>query len=251
MGVPYIYALMINVARKEGVKYDLSSLRICLSGGAPLPVEIIHLFKQYFNLNLLDIWGQTETVSHVTVSPINGTGKPGATGKPMPCWEIKIFDDNDNELPPNQPGEIVVRGPVMTGFYNNPQATTEIIKNGWLHTGDIGKVDEDGYMFITGRKRKMIILKGQNIFPDDIEEVLLTHPKIAEAKVIGVPDMIRGETVKALIRLKPGETATEQEIRQFCQGLMADYKLPKEIIFTDTIPEATPLWTRRESSGST
>ena len=247
LGVPYIYALAINVARREGIKHNLSSLRLCISGGAPLPVEIIKLFKQYYGFNLLDIWGQTESVSQITVSPIDGTGKIGSSGKPMPCWEIKIVDDNDNELPPNHPGEIVARGPIMTDFYNSPQATAETIKNSWLHTGDIGKIDEDGYLFITGRKRKMLILKGQNIFPDDIEEVLVTHPKIAEAKVIGEPDMIRGETVKALIRLKPGETVTEQEIRQFCQGSMADYKLPREITFTDTIPEVTPTWTRPES----
>jgi long-chain acyl-CoA synthetase len=247
LGVPYIYALAINVARREGIKHDLSSLRLCISGGAPLPVEIIKLFKQYYGFNLLDIWGQTESVSQITASPIDGTGKIGSSGKPMPCWEIKIVDDHDNELPPNQPGEIVARGPIMTGFYNNPQATAETIKNGWLHTGDIGKIDEDGYLFITGRKRKMLILKGQNIFPGDIEEVLIAHPKIAEARVIGVPDMIRGETVKVLIRLKAGETATEQEIRQFCQNRMADYKLPREIAFTENIPKETPTWTRPES----
>lgn len=247
LGVPYIYALAINVARREGIKHDLSSLRLYISGGAPLPVEIINLFQQYYGFNLLDIWGQTESVSQITVSPIDGTGKIGSSGKPMPCWEIKIVDDDGNELPPNQPGEIVARGPIMTGFYNNPQATAETIKNGWLHTGDIGKIDEDGYLFITGRKRKMLILKGQNIFPGDIEEVLITHPKIAETRIIGVPDMIRGETVKALIRLKPGETATEQEIRQFYQNRMADYKLPREITFTENIPEVTPNWTRPES----
>jgi long-chain acyl-CoA synthetase len=244
LGVPYIYALMINVARREGIKHDLSSLRLCISGGAPLDVEIIRLFKQYYGFNLLDIWGQTESVSQVTVSPIDGTGKLGSSGKPMPCWEIKIFDENDDELPPDTEGEIVVRGPVMTGFYHKPGATAVTLRNGWLHTGDTGRIDEDGYLFITGRKRKILILKGQNIFPDDIEEVLLTHPKIAEARIVGVPDIVRGETIKALIRLKPGETVTEQEIRQFCQGRMADYKLPREIAFTDTMPEVIPNWTR-------
>ena len=135
----------------------------------------------------------------------------------------------------------------MSGFYHKPEATARTIRNGWLHTGDIGRIDGDGYLFITARKRRMLILKGQNIFPDDIEEVLATHPKIAEARVIGVPDLIRGETVKALIRLKHGEKATEQEIRQFCQGRMADYKLPREIEFTDAIPEITPNWTRPKS----
>ena len=247
MGVPYIYALMINVARKEGVKYDLSSLRICLSGGAPLPVDIIHLFKQYFNLNLLDIWGQTETVSHATVSPIDGTGKIGASGKAMPCWEMKIFDENDNELPPNLEGEIVMRGPIMNGFYHKPEATARIIRNGWLHTGDIGRIDEEGNLFITARKRIMLILKGQNIFPGDIEEVLNTHPKVAESRIVGVLDILRGETVKALIRLKMGETATEQEIRHYCQGRMADYKLPREVVFVESIPAATPTWRRPKS----
>jgi long-chain acyl-CoA synthetase len=244
MGVPYIYALMINVARKEGFKYDLSSLRVCLSGGAPLAPEIIHLFKQYFNLNLLDIWGQTETVSHATVSPIDGTGPIGASGRTMPCWELKIFDDNDNELPPNQEGEIVMRGPVMTSFYNKPEATARILRHGWLHTGDIGRIDEEGNLFITARKRIMLILKGQNIFPGDIEEVLNTYPKIAESRVVGVVDILRGETVRALVRLKPGETATEQEIRQYCQGRMADYKLPREVIFMERIPAVTPNWKR-------
>ena len=248
MGVPYIYALMINVARREGIKYDLSSLRLCASGGAPLPVEIIKSFKEYYGMNLLDVWGQTETVSQATVMPIDGSGPTGATGKPMPCWEMKIFDENDNELPPDREGEIVMRGPVMTSFYNKPEATAEILRKGWLHTGDIGKIDEDGFLFITGRKRRMLILKGQNIFPDDIEEVLAKHPKIAEVKIAGVSDVIRGETVKALIRLKPGETATEQEIRQYCQGRMADYKLPREIEFTDKIPEVIPNWTRPESA---
>jgi len=245
MGVPYIYSLMINVARREGIRHDLSSLRLCISGGAPLEIEVIRQFKQYFGFRLLDIWGQTETISQVTISPIDGTGQPGATGKPMPCWELKIFDENDNELPPNHVGEIVVRGPVMSGIYNKPEATAEIIRNGWLHTGDLGKVDENGYLFITGRKRRMIILKGQNIFPADIEEILLTHPRIAEAKIIGVPDIIRGETLKAMVRLKPGESATDQDIRQYCQGRMSDYKLPKEIVITDEIPEITPLWSRR------
>ncbi|MCK4862835.1 MAG: AMP-binding protein [Dehalococcoidales bacterium] len=244
MSVPYIYSLMINVARREGIRHDLSSLRLCISGGAPLEPVVINLFKELYGFTILDVWGQTETVSQATVAPIDGTGNIDSSGKPMPCWEIKIFDENENELPPGQEGEIVIRGPVMTGFYNKPEATARIIRNGWLHTGDIGWIDEDGFLFITGRKRRMLILKGQNIFPDDIEEVLAAHPGIAEVKVIGVIDIVRGETVKALVRSKPGETVTEQEIRQYCQGRMADYKLPREIEFVDVIPEEIPNWTR-------
>jgi long-chain acyl-CoA synthetase len=248
MGVPYIYSLAINVARREGIKHDISSLRLCVSGGAPLETEIIRQFKQYYGFNVIDVWGQTESISQATSAPIDGSGKTGATGKPMPCWTLKIFDDNDNELPPNQEGEIVLKGPVMSGFYNKPEATARVLRNGWLHTGDIGKIDDDGELFITGRKRRLIILKGQNIFPQDIEEILLTYPKIAEAKVMGIPDLIRGETVKAIVRLKAGETATEQEIRQYCQNRMADYKIPRELQITDTIPEEVPLWSRLKSA---
>jgi long-chain acyl-CoA synthetase len=243
-GVPYIYSLMINVARREGIKNDLSSLRLCISGGAPLETAVINLFRQYYGFNISDVYGQTETVCHITQMPIDVSGREGASGRPLPCWEIKIFDENDNELPPEQEGEIVTRGPVMTGFYNKPEATAKVIRNGWLHTGDIGRLDEEGLLYITGRRRRMLILKGQNIFPADIEEVLVAHPKIAEVSILGVIDLIRGETVKALVKLKPGETATEQEIRQYCQGRMADYKMPREVEFVETVPEVIPLWKR-------
>ena len=244
MAVPYIYSLMINVARREGIKHDLSSLRLCISGGAPLEPIVIEMFQKYYGRKIIDIYGQTESVCQITVAPIDGSGPTGSSGRPMPCWELKIFDQEDNELPPDQEGEIVVRGPVMTGFYNKPAATARALRNSWLHTGDIGRVDRGGFLFITARRRKMLILKGQNIFPEDIEAVLLGHPDVIGAKVLGVPDIIRGETVKALVRLKPGKTATEAEIRQYCQGRMADYKLPREIEFVKVMPESVPLWTR-------
>jgi long-chain acyl-CoA synthetase len=243
-GVPYIYSLMINVARREGIKYDLSSLRLWASGGAPLEPAVITLFRQHYGANIIDVYGQTETVCHITMMPIDGTGPIGASGKALPCWEIKIFDENDRELPPGEEGEIVTRGPVMTGFYNKPEATARIMRNGWLHTGDAGKMNADGFLYITGRIRRMLILKGQNIFPADIEEVLVAHPGIAEAKVMGATDPVRGETVKALVKLKKGAAATEQEIRQYCQGHMADYKLPREIEFVERMPEEIPLWRR-------
>jgi long-chain acyl-CoA synthetase len=249
LAVPYIYSLMINVADREGIHNDISSLRLCIAGGAPLPVEMIRLFKKHFGFDLLDIYGQTESVSQITVSPIDGSGKIGSSGKPMPCWKIKIFDDEDRELPPGREGEIVARGPVLTCIYNRPEATAEVLRNGWLHTGDLGYIDEDGFLFVTGRKRRMLILKGQNIFPGDIEEVLERHPAVAEARIAGVPDLVRGETVRALVRLKPGQAATEQEIRQFCQGRMADYKLPREIVFVDVMPESIPNWRRPPVSG--
>lgn len=237
LGVPYIYALAVMMAKREGIKSDLSSLRLCVSGGAPLPINTIRQFKEYYGLTLVDIWGLTEAVCHVTSQPIDGTGKLGASGKALPGWEMKIVDDNDTELPPNKSGEIIVRGPIMDGYYDNPQATAKVIKNGWLYTGDIGKIDKTGYLYITGRKKRMIILKGQNIYHDDIEAVLRTHPKIAETRVVGIPDKLRGEIVGAYIILKAGEVATDQEIRHFCHERMSDFKIPKQIIFTDTLPE--------------
>jgi long-chain acyl-CoA synthetase len=247
-GVPYIYSLMTNVARREGIKEDLSSVRLWVSGGAPLEPAVIRLFKQHCGFNIIDVYGQTETVCHITMMPGDGTGPIGSSGKPLPCWEIKIFDTNDKELPPGEEGEIVTRGPLMTGFYNKPEATASVMRNGWLHTGDTGRMDAEGFLYITGRSRRMLILKGQNIFPADIEAVLVGHPMIAEARVMGSIDLVRGETVKALVKLKPGATATEHEIRQYCQGRMADYKLPREIEFVETMPDKIPLWRRPEGA---
>ncbi len=246
LGVPYIFALAVDIAEREGVKNDLSSLRLCSSGGAPLSIDIIRRFKQHYGFDLIDIWGLTEAICHVTCPPIDGTGKLGSVGKALPGWEVKIVDDNGRELLLNQPGEIIVRGPIMKGYYNNPQATAEAIKDGWLYTGDIGRVDEDGYLFLSGRKKETIIVKGQNIYPSDIEDVLYTHPKVAEAAVVGIPDELRGEVVRAVISLKAGEVTTEEEIKRFCRKHMADYKVPKQVIFIDSLPKTATGKIRKE-----
>jgi len=237
MGVPYVYALVVNMAEKDGIRNDLSSLRLCGSAGAPLSPDIMKRFKKHFGLDIIDFWGLTEAVCHITCPPVDGTGKFGSVGKALPGWEIKIVDDNSRELTTNHLGEIIAKGPIMKGYYHNPQATAEVIKDGWLYTGDIGRMDEDGYLFILGRKKDIIIRKGQNIHPSDIEAVLITHPKVAEAAVVGIPDEMRGENVIACISLKTGEVATEEEIRYFCRKHMADYKLPKQIIFLDSLPK--------------
>jgi len=238
MAVPFVHALIVNAAEVEGIEHDLSSLRVWGTAGAAMPANIWKKIKQHFGLSAVDFWGMTESAAHVTCQSLDGVGKPGSVGKALPGWELKIVDDDGRELPPNQPGEVVVRGPIMNGYYNNPQATTEVIKNGWLHTGDIGKVDEEGWLFLlAGGKKDMIIAKGQNIYPSDIEEVLYTHPKVAEAAVVGVPDEVRGETPRAFVRLKAGEVATEQEIKHFCRERMADFKVPRQISFVDSLPK--------------
>jgi len=235
IGVPYIYALAINVAEREGIKYDTSSVRLWGSGGATLTLDIIEKFKHHYGGDILDVWGLTESVSHITHHPPGDARKLGSSGKALPGWEMRAADERGRILPPNQSGEIVVRGPFMKEYYNNPRDTAEVIKNGWLHTGDLGYVDEDGYLYLTGMKKDMIILKGQNIWPGDIEQVLCSYYKVARAAVVGIPDRLRGEIVGAVVKLKDGFEATEQELRTFCQSRMADYKLPKKVFFTSSL----------------
>ncbi|MEK7354298.1 MAG: AMP-binding protein, partial [Chloroflexota bacterium] len=237
--VPYIFALAIDMAEKEGIKSDLSSLRVCSSSGDFLPARLIKRFKELYGFKILDCFALTEAVCHVTCPSLNGDGKSGSVGKTLPGWEAKIVDDKGQEVPCEQPGEIVLRGPFMLGYYNNLQATAEVLKDGWLHTGDIGKIDEDGNLFITGRKKDIIIVKGQNIHPADIEAVLYQHPQVAEAAVIGIPDEMRGEVVGAVVSLKAGAAATEQDIKRLCLERLASYKVPKQIFFLDSLPRTS------------
>ncbi|MDP3878757.1 MAG: AMP-binding protein [Dehalococcoidales bacterium] len=235
-GVPYTFTLATEMAEKEGIKNDLSSLRLCGSAGAPLSLDVIRRFKQYYGLNLIDGWGLTEAVCLATCQAVDGSGTRGSVGKALPGWEMKIVDETGRELPLNQSGEIIVRGPITKGYYNNPEATAEVIRDGWLYTGDIGKINEEGDLFITGRKKDLIIIKGQNVCPGDIESTLLSHPKVADAAAIGLPDRLRGEVVGVVISLKEGAVATEGEIKQFCIERMVNYKVPKQVIFIDSLP---------------
>ena len=197
-------------------------------------------------MGIVQLWGLTESVGGVTYQPPDGTGKFNSAGRAAPGYKLKIVDDSDRELPPNQVGEVIISGPMMRGYYRNPQATTAVIRDGWFDTGDVGKVDEDGYLFLLGRKKEIIITKGQNIYPGDVEGVLQTHPKVAEAAVVGVPDEVRGEIVRAVISLKKGESITEQEIIRFCREYLADYKLPKQVIFMDSLPKTATGEIRKE-----
>jgi len=238
LGIPYIFALLVNMAEKEGIGNDLSSIRLWCSAGAPLPLDIAQRFKQHYGFELVDVWGLSETVCHVTCPSLDGRVRRGSVGKALPGWEVKVVDDSGQELPPNHEGEVIARGLLMKGYYDNPQATAETMRDGWLYTGDIGKINEDGYLFITGRKKDLIITKGQNIHPGDIENVLGTCSKVAEAAVIGIPDELRGEVVGAVIRLQAGEVATEQEIKRYCLERLANYKAPKQIVFLDYLPRS-------------
>jgi long-chain acyl-CoA synthetase len=237
MAVPFVHSLIVNAIEDEGIKPHLSSIRLWGTAGAAMPPHIARKIRRYLGFDAVDFWGMTESVANVTCQPVDGSGKPGSVGKALPGWELKIVGDDGRELPPGQPGEIIVRGPIMKGYYHNPGATAVAIKDGWLYTGDIGRVDDEGWLFLeVGRKKDMFIAKGQNIYPSDIEYVLAGHPKVAEVRVVGVRDEQRGEIPRAIIRLKPGQAATEPDIKKFCLERLANYKVPREVVFTGSSP---------------
>ncbi len=234
--VPTMYVYMLLYP--DYAKYDLSSVKYYICGSAPLAVETWNQFKEKFGGEIAEGWGLTEAAANNSINPVDGLKKVGSIGKPMLGMEMKIFDNGDKEMPQGEEGEIVLRGPmVMKGYWNQPEATAEVIKDGWLHTGDIGYVDADGYFFITDRKKDIIIKGGENISPRSIEEILYQHPKIAEASVIGIKDALYGENVKAFIALKPGQTAMEEEIMAFCKANLKSFRVPREIVILPSLPK--------------
>lgn len=235
-GVPAMYNAFLGVVKKlQG--YDLSSLKVCISGGAPMPVEVMNAFEREFPVVVVEGNGPTETSPVSYCNPRYGLRKPGSVGIPIPGVSVKIVDDDDNEVPVNQVGEICVRGRnVMKGYLNKPEATAEALKGGWFHTGDLGRIDNDGYIFIVDRKKDMIIVGGLNVYPREVEEVIYQHPKVAESAVVGKPDHSRGEIPKAFVVPKEGETIVPREIILHCKEKLANYKVPKEVAIIDQLP---------------
>jgi long-chain acyl-CoA synthetase len=237
-GVPTIYVAINNAPDLH--KYDIKSIRICISGAAPLPVEVQQQFEKNTGGRLVEGYGLSETSPVTHANPVYGKRKPGSIGLPVPDTEYKIVDveTGEKELPVGEIGEICLRGPqVMEGYLNMPDETAQSIRNGWFYTGDIAKADEEGYAYIVDRKKDMVIAGGYNIYPRDIEEVLYTHPKIMEAAVAGINDSYRGETIKAYIVLKDGETMTETEVFDHCKTNLAPYKVPKLVEFRSELPK--------------
>ena len=234
-GVPAMYHGLLQYTPERD--HDLSALRLTISGGAPLPVTTLAAIEARFGVPVLEGDGPTECSPATSINPLTGVRKPGSVGIPLPGCEIKIFDDNDNELPVDEIGEIVVRGDnVMLGYLNQPEATAEVMTSGWYHTGDLGKIDSDGFVYIVDRKKDMIITAGLNVYPREIEEVLFSCPEIADAAVIGLPDALRGEEVVAVVVLKPERAISERAIMAFCRERLANYKVPKKVIVRDTLP---------------
>jgi long-chain acyl-CoA synthetase len=234
--VPTMLSILLAVPKPEGL--DTSSLRYVICGAAPLPLDIFQRFEETFDLRIMEGYGLTEATCVSSLNPYWGIRKVGSIGLPLRGQPMKIVDENMNDLPPGEFGEIVVSGPnAMLGYYNNPEATAETLVDGWVRTGDIGYVDDDGYFFIVDRKKEMIIRGGENIYPREVEEVLFSHPKIAEAAVVGRADPIWGEEVVAVIVPQPGQTLTPEEVQEFCKKHMASYKTPRDVRFHQELPK--------------
>jgi long-chain acyl-CoA synthetase len=236
LGVPTMYGAMLHSPARED--HDSSSLRLCVSGGSALPVELLHGFEEAFGCAILEGYGLSETSPVASFNHLDRERKPGSIGTPIAGVEMKVVDEDGNDLPQGEVGEIVIKGPnVMKGYWNRPDATAEAIVDGWFHTGDLARVDEDGYFFIVDRKKEMIVRGGYNVYPREIEEVLYEHPAVREAAVIGVPDESLGEEVAAAIALKDGADASEDDIRAFVKEQVAGYKYPRRIWFVDDLPK--------------
>jgi len=238
-GVPTMYMGIINHPQVKN--YDLKSVDACISGAAPLPMDVQLKFGEITGGRLVEGYGLTEAAPVTHCNPIYGDRRAGSIGLPLPDVEAKIVDyETFADKPVGQEGELWVRGPqVMKGYWQRDDETAKTVTaDGWLRTGDIARMDADGYFYIVDRLKDIIIASGFNIVPREVEEVLFEHPKVQEAVVAGVPDARRGETVKAYIVLKPGETATVDEIVAFCKERLAAYKVPRQIEFLDALPKS-------------
>lgn len=234
-GVPAMFTTMLNSPDAES--YDLSSLKSCLSGAAPFPVANLLAFQKRFNCTVFEAYGLSEASPAVSTNYHDRPTKPGSIGQPIPEVAVRIVDDQNQDVPHGKVGELLVKGPnVSSGYYKLPKETAKTFRNGWLHTGDMAKMDEEGYLYIVERKKDLIIRGGFNIYPRDIEEILYQHPAIKDVVAIGVPDSIMGEEIKVYVVLKEGITVAAEEIFQYCQSHLAKYKWPKLIEFTNNLP---------------
>lgn len=232
--VPRVYLGMILQEGTE--KYDMSSLKYCVTGGSTMPPVYMPQFEKKFRVPIREGYGLTEASPVCSVTRLHMEQKPGSIGVPIPGVEARIVDDAERELPPGEIGELIVRGPnIMKGYYKDEEATSLVLRNGWLHTGDLALIDADGYIFLKGRKKRMIITSGFNVYPREVEIVLNMHPIVAESKVIGKSDLMRGEVVKALVVKTEGASADEKAILKHCRTYLSSYKIPREIEFVDRL----------------
>ena len=238
---PLVPTMYIGILQDPGMKnVDMTSIKGCFSGSAPLPVEVIKEFEGRTGSTIAEGFGLTESSPVTHINPFNGKRKVGSIGLPVSDTECRIvsLEDGETDMPVGEEGEVIVKGPqIMKGYWNQPEETAATLKDGWLYTGDIGKMDEEGYFYIVDRKKDMILSAGYNVYPRDIEEVFFEHPKVVEAAAIGIPHEKRGEAVKVFVILVEGETATQEEMLEYCEDKLARYKFPAEIEFRDELPK--------------
>jgi long-chain acyl-CoA synthetase len=236
LGVPTMYAALLHAELPEG--FDPGRLRLAVSGGSALPVEVLHGFERRFGAAVLEGYGLSETSPVAAFNHPDRPRKPGSIGLPIRGVEMRLVAEDGGEVEPGGIGEIAIRGEnVMTGYWNRPDATAEAIRDGWFHSGDLARVDEDGFYFIVDRKKDMIIRGGYNVYPREIEEVLYEHPAVAEAAVVGVPHPLHGEEVAAVVTLRPGAEATVEEIRAHTKERVAAYKYPRIVTIAAELPK--------------
>jgi long-chain acyl-CoA synthetase len=235
-GVPTMYAAMLHLPEADPAQ--TASLRVCVSGGASMPVEILRGFEEKFGCVILEGYGLSETSPVASFNHPDRVRKPGSIGTPVEGVQMRLVDDNGQDVADGEIGEIAIRGHnVMKGYWGRPEATAEAITDGWFHTGDMARVDEDGYYYIVDRKKDLIIRGGYNVYPREIEEVLHEHPAVAEVAVIGMPHAELGEEVGAAVALKPGATATPEDLRTFARDKVAAYKYPRRVWLVDSLPK--------------
>ena len=241
-GVPALFNGLNNFP--DIAKHDVSSVRYCFSGSAPLPDDVMQKFEQLTGSKIVEGFGMSETSPVATVNPLNGKRKIGSVGVPVADTDAKVvdIDTGTTEVAPGEEGELIIRGPqVMKGYWNRPEETDNAIKDGWMHTGDLATVDDEGYFRIVGRKKDMINCSGLKVFPDEVDGVLMAHDEILEAATIGVPDEKRGETVKSFIVRQPGSSLTADQVEAYCRENLAAYKIPREIEFLAELPKSSVL----------
>jgi len=235
-GVPTMYTALLHAPDRD--RYDTSTLRLCVSGGSAMPVEVMRGFEEAFGCKVLEGYGLSETSPVASFNHPDRERKPGSIGTPIEGVEMKVVDDDGADVEQGEVGEIVIRGHnVMKGYWQREDATREAVKDGWFHTGDMGRIDEDGYFSIVDRKKELIIRGGYNVYPREVEEVLYEHPAVEAAAVIGMPDERMGEEVGAAVVLKKGEQIGEDELRDFVKAEVAAYKYPRRIWFVDDLPK--------------
>ncbi len=239
-GVPTLFIGLMEHPEVKAGKVDFSCLKFCLSGAIPLMVETKQRWEAMTGAKILEAYGMTESTVVLSVGPLNGAWKEGSVGLPLPDVIVKFVDaaEPDKELPYGQEGEVVAKGPqVMQGYWNNPRGTDEMIRDGWLYTGDIGYMDNDGYIYLTSRKKDLIKPGGHQVWPREVEEVISAHPAVAEVGVAGIPDPIQVESVKAWVVLKPGANLSSEELQKYCREKLTAYKVPKYIDFREALPK--------------